>query len=109
MNERQFRYVVALAEKGSFSRAAEVLNVSQPSLSQYIKRIENEVGMRLFERTGGNVRLTGIGKDRLRGCWNRSDPMPVSDAGNCETVWKSVSRYASGHQGAVYRRAVGRC
>ena len=61
MNERQFRYVVALAEKGSFSRAAEVLNVSQPSLSQYIKRIENEVGMRLFERTGGNVRLTDAG------------------------------------------------
>ena len=61
MNERQFRYVVALAEKGSFSRAAEVLNVSQPSLSQYIKRIENEVGICLFERTGGNVRLTDAG------------------------------------------------
>lgn len=62
MNLRQFKYVKALAEKGSFSKAAEELHVSQPSLSQYIKRVESELGIVLFDRTGGNVRLTDAGR-----------------------------------------------
>ncbi len=62
MNAKQFRYVLVLAQEGSFSRAADVLNISQPSLSQYIKRIENEIGLALFDRTNGDVRLTDAGK-----------------------------------------------
>lgn len=62
MNMKQFKYVLILAELGSFSAAAEELGISQPSLSQYIKKIENQVGMTLFERTNGNVRLTDAGK-----------------------------------------------
>lgn len=61
MNEKQIRYVLVLAREGSFSKAAEVLNISQPSLSQYIKKIEKELGMELFDRSGGNVRLTDAG------------------------------------------------
>lgn len=62
MNLKQFRYVLTLADEGSFSRAAETLNIKQPSLSQYIKKIEREVGMELFDRSGGDVRLTDAGR-----------------------------------------------
>ena len=62
MNLKQFRYVLTLADEGSFSRAAETLNIKQPSLSQYIKKIEKEVGMELFDRSGGDVRLTNAGR-----------------------------------------------
>ena len=63
MNTKQFEYVSTLAEKASFSRASEELNVSQPSLSQYIKRIEQELGVALFDRAGGDVILTDAGRE----------------------------------------------
>ena len=62
MNMKQLRYVLALAHEGSFSRAAESLGITQPSLSQYIKKVETEQGVRLFDRTGGDVRLTDAGR-----------------------------------------------
>lgn len=62
MNTKQFKYVLLLAQEGSFSRAAEILNISQPSLSQFIKKIEKEIGMELFDRTNGDVRLTDAGR-----------------------------------------------
>ena len=62
MNMKQFRYVLVLADTGSFSRAAEELNISQPSLSQYVKKIESQLGVELFNRSNGNVRLTDAGK-----------------------------------------------
>lgn len=62
MNTKQFRYVLVLAREESFSKAAEVLNISQPSLSQYIKKIETEVGMQLFDRSGSNIRITDAGR-----------------------------------------------
>ena len=62
MNTRQLKYVLALTQEGSFSRAAETLGISQPSLSQYIKKIEEQIGLPLFDRTNGEVRLTDAGK-----------------------------------------------
>ena len=62
MNLKQFKYVLVLARTGSFSAAAEELNISQPSLSQYIKKIERDLGIELFDRAGGNVRLTDAGR-----------------------------------------------
>ena len=62
MNAKQFKYVLTLAHEGSFSRAADVLNITQPSLSQYIKKIEKEVDLLLFERTNGYVRITDAGR-----------------------------------------------
>ncbi len=59
---KQLKYVLLLADLGSFSAAAEELGISQPSLSQYIKKIENQVGMELFERINGDVRLTDAGR-----------------------------------------------
>ncbi len=62
MNLKQLKYVLALANAGSFSKAATVLNISQPSLSQYIKKIEEQIGAELFERLNGTVRMTDAGR-----------------------------------------------
>lgn len=61
MNTKQLQYVLTLAHEGSFSKAADILSISQPSLSQYIKKIEASVGAILFDRANGDVRLTDAG------------------------------------------------
>jgi LysR family transcriptional regulator, hydrogen peroxide-inducible genes activator len=65
MEIHQLRYFCAVAETGSFSRAAEQSHVSQPSLSQQILKLEDELGARLFDRLGRSVRLTDLGKTFL--------------------------------------------
>ena len=62
MNLRQLHYLVAIADEGSFTRAAERLLVAQPSLSQQIKSLEHELGGPLLERLPTGVRLTAAGK-----------------------------------------------
>jgi len=52
---------VVLAEELHFGRAALRLHVSQPALTKQIKRLEAEIGGRLFERTTGRVQLTPAG------------------------------------------------
>jgi DNA-binding transcriptional LysR family regulator len=65
MNLLQLRYFASIAEEGSFTRAAERLLVAQPSLSQHIKSLEQELGGALFERIPKGVRLTAAGKEFL--------------------------------------------
>jgi DNA-binding transcriptional LysR family regulator len=62
VNLRQLQYFLAIAEEGSFTRAAERLLVAQPSLSQQIKSLERELGGQLLERLPNGVRLTAAGK-----------------------------------------------
>jgi LysR family transcriptional regulator, hydrogen peroxide-inducible genes activator len=62
MELHQLRYFCAIADTGSFSRAALLRHVSQPSLSQQIGKLEDELGTRLFDRLGRTVRLTELGK-----------------------------------------------
>jgi DNA-binding transcriptional LysR family regulator len=61
MELAQLDAFIAAAECGSFSRAAEVLHVAQPSLSNRIQSLEREVGQPLFERMGRGVKLTDAG------------------------------------------------
>ena len=65
MNLRQLEYFVAIAEEGSFTRAAERLLVAQPSLSQQIAALEAEVGGPLLERLPRGIRLTSAGESFL--------------------------------------------
>ena len=62
MEVHQLRYFCAVAEAGSFTRAAEREQVAQPSLSQQIMKLEEELGVRLFDRLGRSVRLTDLGQ-----------------------------------------------
>lgn len=56
------RYVLAVAETGGFTRAAERCHVAQSALSHQVARLERELGARLFDRTSRRVRLTAAGE-----------------------------------------------
>jgi DNA-binding transcriptional LysR family regulator len=62
MDLRQIEYVLAVVERGSFTKAAASMQVSQPSLSDGIRRLETELGVRLFHRLGRSVELTDAGR-----------------------------------------------
>jgi len=62
MEFHQLRYVCAIADTGNFSRAAERCQIAQPSLSQQILKLEQDLGAKLFDRLGRSVRLTEAGR-----------------------------------------------
>jgi LysR family transcriptional regulator, transcription activator of glutamate synthase operon len=66
MELRQLRYFAAVAEQRHFTRAAAELHVAQPALSQQIRRLEQELGFELLERTSRSVRVTEAGEAVLR-------------------------------------------
>jgi DNA-binding transcriptional LysR family regulator len=57
------RYVVAAAEHRSFRRAAAALNITQPTLSKRVRKLEQQLGVLLFERSTGGAHLTPIGEE----------------------------------------------
>ena len=61
MEIRQLRYLLALAQELSFTRAAAKANVAQPALSRQIRRLEDELGIALVDRTSRRVQLTAAG------------------------------------------------
>lgn len=62
MTSQQIEYVLTLAEEKSFSKASQKLYVTQPSLSQFIKNLENELRTQLFDRSTSPIRLTPSGE-----------------------------------------------
>lgn len=93
MELHQLRYVCAVADTGSFSRAAERCQVAQPSLSQQVLKLEDDLGAKLFDRLGRSIRLTEAGRAFL--------PHARSILGQVETARSSVTDKASGVRGSV--------
>lgn len=73
MYTKQIKYFLTLAEVQSFRRAAEILSISQPALSNSIKNLEGEYQVELFDRGPGGVRLTEFGKALYGFLRNASD------------------------------------
>lgn len=76
MNLRDLQYIVALAEHLHFGRAAEACFVSQPTLSTQVRKLEEELGVTLFERSARQVLCTEVGADivaRAREVLNEAD------------------------------------
>jgi LysR family hydrogen peroxide-inducible transcriptional activator len=84
----QLRYFVAVADEGSFSRAAAKVRVAQPSLSQQIRKLEAEVGQPLFDRLPRSVVLTEAGRCFLD--YARQIIASIGDARRCVDELKGV-------------------
>ena len=93
LNARQVAYFVAVAEAGSFSKAALQLNLSQPALTKQIKLIEEQLRLRVFERTGRGVRLTPAGATVLE--------FAVEIAERFDRLEHAISRLRGAPSGAV--------
>ena len=66
MNLKQAKYVKTIAECGSLTAAAKQLFVSQPSLSQMLRQIEEEIGLPIFDRSVSPIHLTYAGEKYLQ-------------------------------------------
>ncbi len=94
MEIQQLRYVCAVADTGNFSRAAERCQVAQPSLSQQILKLEEDLGAKLFDRLGRSVRITEAGRafiPRARAILEQMDEARSSVAANNADLRGSVA------------------
>jgi LysR family hydrogen peroxide-inducible transcriptional activator len=94
MELHQLRYICAIEETGSFSRAAERCQVTQPSLSQQVLKLEEDLGAKLFDRLGRSVRLTEAGRAFLphaREILSQMDAARASVAGQRADLRGSVA------------------
>ena len=66
MELRQFTYVNQVAECGNFTKAAAKLFISQPALSNYISKVEGDLGVKLFDRSATPLKLTYAGEQYLK-------------------------------------------
>lgn len=66
MTNKELLYIITISELGNFSLAAEKLNISQSALSQSVRKVEDELGFKLFFRGGTKTRATALGKQVLQ-------------------------------------------
>ena len=62
LNIREIEYILTIMEEGSITKASQKLFIAQPSLSQVLKRVENELGVTLFTRVKNRLKLTPEGE-----------------------------------------------
>jgi DNA-binding transcriptional LysR family regulator len=93
MQLQQLLYFVAVAETRHFTRAAERVHVSQPSLSQQIRALEKELGADLFGRARGNIALTDAGETLL--------PLARRILADADTARREVQELAQLRRGRV--------
>lgn len=104
MDIRQLRYMLMVAEMKSFSKAAEKLYIAQPYLSQYIMKLENQIHVKLFDRTCNPLKLTAAGKDFAEKAYQilqlekeLRDEMTDFSAGKTGTISLGISPIRSSH------------
>lgn len=93
MNSRQLQYAIKLSEVRNFSLVAEQLNISQPALSKQILTLEQELGIRLFDRSTVPLSLTAAGEHFIR---EAKDLLYREDQ-----LLKSMSDFKSGSRGKL--------
>jgi DNA-binding transcriptional LysR family regulator len=93
LNLRDVRAFVAVAQTASFTRAATRLHLSQPALTVQIRRLEETVGVRLFDRNSRNVALTPAGRELL--------PVLQKSLHDMEQVLADARSLADGSSGTV--------
>src|SRR5262245_37416559 len=93
MEFRHLRYIIAVAEEGHITRAAERLGIAQPPLSRQIKAIEQDVGVQLFRRVPRGVELTDAGHAFLDGA--------RATFANLDRTLEAARRTARGEQGRI--------
>ncbi|WP_311945979.1 LysR family transcriptional regulator [Halomonas piscis] len=90
---RQLEALIAVADLGSFTKASEQLHLSQPSLSQLVRQLEDILGVRLFERTTRRVRLSVAGQEFL--------PVAERVLTRLERGMQDMQALANGNQGRL--------
>jgi DNA-binding transcriptional LysR family regulator len=93
LNLRDIRALIAVADAGSFTRAAERLHLSQPALTVQIRRLEQAIGARLFDRNSRNVGLTPAGRELL--------PLLQKSLRDMETVLRDARALGIGESGTI--------
>ncbi len=104
MTLRQFEYLVTVVDEGSFTRAAELLHVTQPALSHQIRALERTVGTPLLDRLPRAVRLTPAGR-----AWLPFARTALADAERAVTAARRASGLECGelHVATVYSLTLG--
>lgn len=93
MNSKQMQYVIALSRTCNFSQASEKMNISQPALSKQISNLEQELGVRLFERDTVHVTLTPAGEHFVR----EAETLLLRE----DQLLRAMEQYKSGEKGRV--------
>ena len=93
MNSRQMQCAVLLAQIRYFSQVAEKLNISQPALSKHIRNLEEELGVRLFDRDTTPLTLTAAGEQFVR----QAEELLYKE----DRLKKTMERYRSGEAGCL--------
>lgn len=93
MNSRQLQYAVLLAETRNFSQVAEYLDISQPALSKQIISLENELGVKLFDRATTPLSLTAAGEFFVQ----KAEELLFEE----DLLIKTMNRYKIGEHGKL--------
>ena len=97
MNFRDLEYIIAVSEEKSFNRAAERCFVSQPALSMQIKKLEQTLGVPIFERNQKKILVTSVGQQIIK---------KASEILQTKKNIQSIAEHAKDHHNATFRLGV---